>query len=152
MARRYPSPSQVAIACLAIMFAMTPAKAESPDGLKFHHGGSVMSVRTSGTALTIHYARPRAGLAVTKGTRLFTGALTGGTWEDGKIEGEAAVFSKGCKSAPYTVSGTIRDEGPNTIIELSGAAPVRAPGSCSVTRYSTSSSNSHLIIESGIDE
>lgn len=134
------------------MFAMTLAKAENPDGLKLYHSGSVMSVRTSGTALTIRYARPRTGLAVTKGTLLFTGALTGGTWEDGEIEGKAAVFSKGCKSAPYAVTGTIRDEGPNTVIELSGAAPVRAPGSCSVIRYSTSSNNSHLIIESGIDE
>lgn len=123
----------------SVAFAMTATPAFAGDEATFLHNGSRMSVYSFQDEIYISYERPRAGLSVNgvrQGTRLFEGKYVGD-----RIVGTAFTFKQGCAPAPYRVSGYER----NGVIVLDGAAPVRAKGGCSVTGYSSTSGNAHLV-------
>lgn len=99
----------------------------------FDHNGSAMVVNPVDG--TIVYREPKRSISgtVKPGTLLFKADTPWDPYDDKAIvEGTAYVFKKGCKPAPYEVSG--RQEGWHTLI-LKGAAPVRAKNGCSVVGY-----------------
>jgi hypothetical protein len=140
------------VASAMMLLCAVPALADDgPSGIAFFHNGSTMSVSTGPQdALAIAYAKPRKGLSARSGDLLFEGQLVEGTWADGALEGQAFTFKRGCKPAPYEVTGRIADEGPQWVITLSGAAPVRK--GCKVVGYSAEGANARLTIESGVDD
>lgn len=116
----------------------------SLDGLPYDHNGSEMIVDAAKGVIV--YAKPKASIAgtVRPGTVLFRGEPWSLDPRTVPIRGTAFVFRKGCAPAPYAVRGTYRGDG----FVLTGAAPVRAKGSCAVTGASAASGNARLAFES----
>lgn len=99
----------------------------------FDHNGSAMVVNPA--AGSIVYRDPKKSIAGTikPGTLLFRANAPWDPYDDKVVvKGIAYVFKKGCKPAPYEVSG--RQEGWHTLL-LKGAAPVRAKNGCNVVGY-----------------
>ncbi|MCE7028137.1 hypothetical protein [Jiella avicenniae] len=108
----------------------------------YDHNGSLMRLDDSGGRVTIRYETPKRGLAkhgVRPGTVLFRGRFEGRG-----LAGVAYVFRQGCEPAAYNVAGPATGGG---TIYLTGAAPIRAKGSCRVTGYSENSGNARLVFE-----
>lgn len=127
----------VAIAMAGI--GVATAKAETDRYLAWHNG-SKMEVIIDGSHFEIRYVTPKRSIrkhGVRNGTVLFTGELRGRT-----VEGEAAVFRRGCDPENYWVSGRYSSSGRSFV--LRGDAPKRERGGCEVIDYSSSSSNARL--------
>lgn len=127
----------IAFAAAAGLVAATLPALADVDNLA--HNGSRMRFDWMGDHARIVYIEPRPGLAsagVERGTLLFEGAIS----KDGRLDGTAYTFKKGCAPAPYRVTGAI--EGGD--IRLEGAAPKRVSGSCAVARLDQTSAHSML--------
>jgi len=108
----------------------------------YDHNGSLMRLDERGGRVTISYEEPKRSLykhGVRPGTVLFEGRFQGRG-----LAGVAYVFRQGCQPAAYNVAGPAAGGG---VIYLSGAAPIRAKGSCRVTGYSERSGNARLVFE-----
>ena len=109
------------------------------DNSHWSHNGSVMYLRTAGSARRIYYLQPRPGMldaGAAPDSLLFDGTDDNGHWS-----GSARVFNKRCgRQYPYLVEGGPRAG--NTIIELTGRAP-RVGADCAITGYG--GSNDDLI-------
>ena len=91
------------------------------------HNGSIMRLEASGKVRRFYYDVPRAGMrnvGVTPGTLLVEGTRDGNTYA-----GTAYIFAKGCKPAPYAVSGSVSDG--DRKITMTGQAP-RLAADCSI--------------------
>ena len=112
----------VLVGLLAIVAAAPEiAAAKSPARAGFwESGGSTVSLEASGAKRSFLVEAPSAELSrigARKGTLLFVGRRSGE-----KYEGKAYSFSKGCKPAPYTVTGDVSNS--DRLVILSGKAPV----------------------------
>lgn len=91
------------------------------------HNGSIMRLDANGKTRRFFYDVPRPGMrnvGVTPGTLLFEGMRDGNTYA-----GTAYIFAKGCKPAPYAVSGEVSDG--DRKITMTGQAP-RLAADCSI--------------------
>ncbi|MBO0902091.1 hypothetical protein [Jiella sonneratiae] len=125
---------------LALAFCLGTGTALAFD--LYEHNGSLVRLTERNGLVTISYQNPKSSLrklGVRNGTVLFTGRFKGRG-----LAGTAYVFRKGCQPAPYDVAGPATGGGS---IYLSGAAPVRARGSCAVTGYSERSGNARLVFD-----
>ncbi len=116
----------VTASTLGLAALMSQASASNCEIEEYDHNGSLMEVQICDSDLVITYLRPRSGLPVSGGTRLFEGRVS----SIGSISGQSRLFSAGCGEITYDVEGAVR---PNSIL-LSGKAPVRN-ANCKVTRY-----------------
>ena len=78
-----------------------------------------------------------AAKGIHPGSILFSGTMD----RSNMFTGKAFAFKKGCKQAPYAfdVKGSL-----NSSIDLYGAVPVFADGSCKILHYSDTLADSHL--------
>lgn len=104
--------------------ASAPHPTAKPSWL---HNGSIMRLEASGNGRRFYYEAPRAGMrnvGVTPGTLLFEGTRNGDVYS-----GTAYIFAKGCRPAPYAVTGVVSDD--DRRVAMSGQAP-RVGRDCSI--------------------
>lgn len=101
----------------------------------WNHNGSQMLLQSNGSERTISYLYPRPGISAKSGQVLFQGRRVGNQYV-----GTAYTFRRGCRPAPYEVSGRLGSE---TRIVLHGASPRRS--GCRVIGYTNRSGNSRLV-------
>lgn len=105
----------------------------------YEHNGSVIAWFLAAGKVKATYETPRRGLqsvGVKEDSLLFEGFE-----ESSRISGTAYAFKKGCKPAPYKVVGSNFGD----IMVLTGPAPVRVKGKCTVERYTLDSPNAKLV-------
>src|SRR5262245_12101598 len=101
----------------------SPDPAQSPERPSpfslWTHNGSTVYLAAQGASREFHYEQPRHGLTnegARKGTLLFKGLA-----REGNYEGTAYIFKRGCRPAPYHVSGPILDDSRRVLMR--GNAP-----------------------------
>lgn len=118
-----------AIAVLVLALAPKSAEASNCSHEEYDHNGSLMEIAFCDREITISYINPRSGLrpvGVRDGTLLFEGRVL----RNGRIRGQARIFSRRCGESLYTVEGTNQ----NNQIVLQGRAP-KLDQSCRVVRH-----------------
>lgn len=98
------------------------------DGALWNHNGSLMRLIAAGADRTFVYENPRPGMrkaGAKKGDVVFQGTRDGTTYS-----GTAYIFSKGCGSQGYAVTGHVTDDDRGVVLE--GDKPV-LDSSCNVT-------------------
>ncbi len=116
--------------------AFAASAAVAADSLWLHNG-SLMYYQAQGAHRLFIYLKPRPGLEHLRGRVLFSGRIG-----NGRLEGLAATFRRGCPPARYRVQGAATGRGR---LELFGPAPRRAPGACNVVGQDARSANSRLV-------
>jgi hypothetical protein len=111
-----------------------PGSAEPPEGPRpfslWAHNGSTVYLVAQGASREFHYEQPRPGITnegPRKGTLLFKGVA-----REGNYEGTAYIFKRGCRPAPYQVSGPILDDSRRVLMR--GNAP-KLNERCQVTGH-----------------
>ena len=125
---------RVLLALIALL-ASTEAHSQS----QWDHNGSTLRLRASGADRVFEYEKPRVGLSVTPGTRLFAGKKQGD-----RYVGTAYVFSDRCGALPFAVEGPVSAD--QRRVTLYGKTPVRDPA-CRVASY-----RDEVLVFSFVDE
>ncbi|MGF1622713.1 MAG: hypothetical protein ACFCUR_19130 [Rhodomicrobiaceae bacterium] len=113
----------------------------SAQASQWDHNGSVMRLEVKGEKTRFIYEDPRGALAAAKvkrGTVLFDGKEK----KDGRLEGYAKLFRKGCDPVDYYVEGAYDKE--KGEILLQGQAPLYSGDGCKITGYTDEGSASSL--------
>jgi hypothetical protein len=106
-----------------------PPERSRPLSLWAHNGSTVYLV-AQGASREFHYEQPRVGITnegARKGTLLFKGVS-----REGNYQGTAYIFKRGCRPAPYQVSGPILDDSRRVLMR--GNAP-KLNERCQVTGH-----------------
>ena len=131
-------------ALTSLTFAGIALPASAADSV-WNHNGSQMLLRADGNRRVLSYLHPRRGISARRGDVVFRGRKIGN-----RYVGTAFTFRRGCRPAPYKVSGVLPS---STRIVLHGASPRRS--GCRIIGYTNNSSNSRLIfsyLRRAIDE
>jgi hypothetical protein len=113
----------------------------SAQASQWDHNGSLMRLEVDGKKTRFVYEDPRGALAAAKvksGTVLFDGKEK----KDGRLEGYAKLFRKGCDPVDYYVEGAYDKE--KGEILLQGQAPLYSGEGCKITGYTDEGSASSL--------
>lgn len=134
-------PAIVVGAALFAAYAVQSSQAHAaPDSL-WDHNGSAMRLEEEGQKRRFVYDQPRNSLGaagVKNGTVLFDGEEK----KDGRLQGYAKLFRKGCEPIDYFVEGAY-DKAKGEIL-LQGQAPIYSGEGCKITGYSDDGSASSL--------
>lgn len=113
----------------------------SAQASQWDHNSSLMTLEVDGKKARFVYEDPRGALAAAKvkrGTVLFDGKEK----KDGRLEGYAKLFRKGCDPVDYYVEGAY-DKAKGEIL-LQGQAPLYSGEGCKITGYTDEGSASSL--------
>jgi hypothetical protein len=134
-------PAIVVGAALFAACAFQSSQAHAAPASLWDHNGSAMRLEEEGQKRRFVYDQPRNSLSpagVKNGTVLFDGEEK----KDGRLEGYAKLFRKGCDPIDYFVEGAydkIKGE-----VLLQGQAPIYSGEGCKITGYSDDGSASSL--------
>lgn len=134
-------PAIVVGAALFAAYAFQSSQAHASPASLWDHNGSAMRLEEEGQKRRFVYDQPRNSLGpagVKNGTVLFDGEEK----KDGRLQGYAKLFRKGCDPIDYFVEGAydkIKGE-----VLLQGQAPIYSGDGCKITGYSDDGSASSL--------
>ena len=134
-------PAIVVGAALFAAYAIQSSQAHAASASLWDHNGSAMRLEEEGQKRRFVYDEPRNSLGpagVKSGTVLFDGEEK----KDGRLEGYAKLFRKGCDPIDYFVEGAY-DKTKGEVL-LQGQAPIYSGEGCKITGYSDDGSASSL--------
>jgi hypothetical protein len=128
-------------AALLAANAFQSSGAHAAPASLWDHNGSAMRLEEEGKKRRFVYEQPRDSLGpagVKSGTVLFEGEEK----KDGRLEGYAKLFRKGCDPIDYFVEGAY-DKAKGEVL-LQGQAPIYSGDGCKITGYTDDGSASSL--------